>query len=107
MGLTRHHRVAIAGLGTVGFEVAQRIDRGEIEGLTLAAVSARDHVRARERMAGFRTPVEVAVAGDLAGRADIVVECAPAAVFREIAEPVVRAGKVPRRNQCRRPARSR
>ena len=95
MGLTRRdHTVAVAGLGTVGFEVAQRIDRGEIEGLTLAAVSARDHMRARERMAGFRTPVEVAVAGELAGRADIVVECAPAAVFREIAEPVVRAGRV-------------
>ena len=45
-------------------------------------------------MAGFRAPVEVVVAGDLAERADIVVECAPAAVFREIAEPVVRAGKI-------------
>ena len=88
------HSVAVAGLGTVGFEVAQRIDGGDVEGLTLAAVSARDHVRARERMAGFRAPVEVVVAGDLAERADIVVECAPAAVFREIAEPVVRAGKV-------------
>ena len=88
------HSVAVAGLGTVGFEVAQRIDGGDVEGLTLAAVSARDHVRARERMAGFRAPVEVVVAGDLAERADIVVECAPAAVFREIAEPVVRAGKI-------------
>ena len=88
------YSVAVAGLGTVGFEVAQRIDGGDVESLTLAAVSARDHVRARERMAGFRAPVEVVVAGDLAERADIVVECAPAAVFREIAEPVVRAGKI-------------
>ena len=90
----RSHSVGIGGLGTVGFEVARRIDGGEIDGLVLSAVSARDHARARERMAGFRTPVDVVVAGELAERADIVVESAPAAVFREIAEPVVRAGKV-------------
>ena len=86
--------VGIGGLGAVGFEVARRIDAGEIDGLTLAAVSARDHGRARERMAGFRTPADVVAAGELAARADIVVECAPAAVFREIAEPVVRAGRI-------------
>ena len=86
--------VGIGGLGTVGFEVARRIDGGEIDGLTLSAVSARDRVRARDRMRGFRSPVDVVVAGELAERADIVVESAPATVFREIAEPVVRAGKV-------------
>ena len=86
--------VGIGGLGAVGFEVARRIDAGEIDGLALAAVSARDHGRARERMAGFRTPADVVAAGELAARADIVVECAPAAVFREIAEPVVRAGRI-------------
>ena len=90
----RTHDVGIGGLGTVGFEVAQRIDRGEVEGLALAAVSARDHARARKRMAGFRKPVEVVVAAELAERADIVVESAPASVFHEIAEPAVRAGKV-------------
>ena len=85
--------VGIAGLGTVGFEVARRIDGGGVDGLVLAAVSARDHGRARERTAGFRTPVDVVAAGELAARADVVVECAPAAVFREIAEPAVRAGR--------------
>ena len=95
MDLTHRTRtVAVGGLGTVGFEVARRIDGGEIDGLTLSAVSARDHARARRRMRGFRAPVDVVAAADLAGRADIVVESAPAAVFRDIAEPVVRAGKV-------------
>ena len=89
----RVRTVGIGSLGTVGLEVARRIDAGEIDGLTLRAVSARDHARARNRMRGFRSPVDVVAAGDLAGCADIVVECAPAAVFREIAEPVVRAGK--------------
>ena len=86
--------VGIAGLGAVGFEVARRIDGGGVDGLVLAAVSARDHGRARERTAGFRTPVDVVAAGELAARADVVVECAPAAVFREIAEPAVRAGRI-------------
>ena len=89
----RIRAVAIAGLGTVGLEVARRIDAGELDGLALSAVSARDHARARDRMCDFHSPAEVVAAGDLAGRADIVVECAPAAVFREIAEPVVRAGR--------------
>ncbi|MCY4223006.1 MAG: aspartate dehydrogenase [Thiotrichales bacterium] len=86
--------VAVGGLGTVGFEVARRIDGGAIDDLTLSAVSARDHARARARMRGFRSPVDVVAVERLADRADIVVESAPAAVFREIAEPVVRAGKV-------------
>lgn len=90
----RIHTVGIGGLGTVGFEVARRIDGGGVDGLVLSAVSARDHAGARERMAGFRTPADVIAAGELAARADIVVECAPAAAFREIAEPVVRAGKI-------------
>lgn len=86
--------VGIGGLGTIGFEVARCIDGGGIDGLALAAVSARDHVRARNRMGGFRRPVDVVAAGELAERADIVVESAPAAAFHEIAEPAVRAGKV-------------
>ena len=90
----RIRTVAVGGLGTVGFEVARRIDAGGIDGLTLSAASARDRARARERMAGFRSPVDVVPARELAARADIVVESAPAAVFREIAEPVVRGGKV-------------
>ena len=90
----RTRRVAVGGLGTVGLEVARRIDGGEIDGLTLSAVSARDHARARERMRGFRSPVDVVAASELAGRADIVVESAPAAVFREIAEPAVRSGNI-------------
>ena len=89
----RVRTVGIGSLGTVGLEVARRIDAGEIDGLTLRAVSACDHERARSRMRGFRSPVDVVAAGGLAESADIVVECAPAAVFREIAEPVVRAGK--------------
>ena len=90
----RIHTVGIGGLGAVGFEVARRIDGGGVDGLVLSAVAARGHAGARERMVGFRTPADVVASGELAARADIVVECAPAAAFREIAEPVVRAGKI-------------
>src|ERR1700730_17226479 len=49
-------RVAIGGFGAIGKVVAERLDRG-IEGLTLAAVSARDTVRAAAAMAGFAGPM--------------------------------------------------
>ena len=87
-------RVAIAGLGTIGLEVARRIDAGDLPGITLSAVSAKNQARARERLSDFRSPPEILPLGALASAADIVVECAPAAVFMEIAEPVVEQGGV-------------
>ena len=86
-------KVAIAGLGAIGYQVARRLDDG-LAGLTLAAVSARDLDRARRRVAGFRAPPEVVPLEALAGLGDVVVECAPAALFRRIAEPAIAAGRV-------------
>lgn len=86
-------RVAVAGLGAVGLEVATRLARG-IESLTLTAVSARDRQRARERMARVDADVPVLPVEELARDADVVVECAPAAVFPAIAEPALKAGRV-------------
>ncbi len=85
-------RVAIAGFGAIGRAVAAALDRG-IDGLQLAAVSARDAARAERGMAGFAHPVPVLPLARLAGAADIVVECAPAAVLRDIAEPALAAGR--------------
>lgn len=87
-------RLAIAGLGAIGLELARRIDAGEVPGLELAAVSARDADKARRNLSGLARPPEVVPLAELAGRADVVVECAPAALFAEIAEPVLKAGKV-------------
>ncbi len=86
-------RIAIGSLGTVGSAVAQRLDQG-IDGLTLVAVSARDRARAAERMAGYRHPVPVLPLAELSGRADVIVECAPAGVFADVAEPAVKAGRI-------------
>ena len=86
--------VAIGGLGAIGLAVARALDAGSIEGLRLAAVSARDVAKAKRAMAGFGTEVPVVALGDLAGLADVVVECVPAAAFAEVAGPAVERGRI-------------
>jgi aspartate dehydrogenase len=81
-------RVALAGLGAIGSAVAQHLQKNAIPGMELVAVSARNKERAKAI-----TSVPVLPLGDLAGVADIVVECAPAALLSDIAAPVLRAGK--------------
>lgn len=84
--------VAIAGFGAIGRKVGERLDEG-IPGLRLAAVSARNVKRAADIVAKYRKQVPIAPVEKLIEFADIVVESAPAEIFAEIAEPVVRAGK--------------
>ena len=91
--MTKSLSVAIGGFGAIGMAVARKLDEG-IEGLHLAAISARDREAAAFRMQNFRNPVPVMAAGELAEHADIVVECAPAAIFTEIAEPALKAGRI-------------
>ena len=86
-------RVGIGGFGAIGKVVAQRLDQG-IEGLSLAAVAARDMARAAAAMHGFVRPVPVVPLARLWEDADIVIECAPAAVLREIAEPALAQGRI-------------
>lgn len=90
---TYQQRLAIAGLGTIGLEIARRIEAGELPGLNLTAVSARDRDRAAERVAGFRSPPKICSLSELADEADVIVECAPAAVFMEIAEAAIARGR--------------
>ncbi|MGH7095412.1 MAG: aspartate dehydrogenase [Stellaceae bacterium] len=85
-------RVAIAGFGAIGRVVAAHLDRG-IDGMRLAAVSARDAGRAAAAMAGFAVAPPVVPLSRLWEAAEIVVECAPAAVLRELAEPALAHGR--------------
>jgi aspartate dehydrogenase len=87
------YTVAIAGLGAIGLRVARAVDAGDVPGMTLAAVSARNLDGARARIAEFRQPPKAVPLSELAGHADLIVECVPAAAFREVAEPVIAAGK--------------
>ena len=89
---SRKRTVAVAGLGAVGQTVARSLDNG-IPGLKLVAVSARNRDRARGIVAGFQNDVPVVDLDRLAGMADIVVECLPAAAFPLVAEPALKAGR--------------
>ena len=90
--MSRGLGVAIGSLGTVGVALARRLVEG-VEGLELAAVSARDGRRARARLDALGSDAPVLPLEELAGAAQVVVECAPAAVFERIARPVVAAGR--------------
>ncbi|MDP6564819.1 MAG: aspartate dehydrogenase [Alphaproteobacteria bacterium] len=86
--------VAVGGLGAIGLPVARALDGGAIPGLRLVAVSARDRAGAKERLSSFAAPPPVLGLGDLAAAAEVVVECAPAASFEDIAGPAIEAGRV-------------
>jgi aspartate dehydrogenase len=90
---TSELRVAIGGFGAIGQEVAAKLDRGET-GLRLVAISARDHAKANANMAAFNNKVPILPLGELANHADIVVECVPAALFRDIAEAALGKGRI-------------
>lgn len=85
--------VGIAGLGAIGMEVAKRLDAG-IPGLKLAAVSARDAKAAAARLKAAGIKTSVVALPELARRADIVVECLPAAQFRTVAEAAIKRRRI-------------
>ncbi len=86
-------RVAIAGLGAIGAALARKLGAGEIPGIELVAVSARDHDKARATLGVSLSKLPILSLSELASVADVVVECAPAAIFEQIVRPVVEAGK--------------
>ncbi len=82
-------RVSIAGLGAIGQVVARELDRGGIPGLKLGAVSARDQQKAQAFVRNLAHAVPVVELEELGDYGDIVVECAPAALLAQIAEPAL------------------
>jgi len=56
-------------------------------------VSANDKARAIERMSALKTPVPVVDLAELAA-CDVVLECAPAEVFKDVAVAAIEAGKI-------------
>ena len=86
-------KVAIAGLGAIGTALARRLWEGAVPGMALTAVSARDQTKARTTLAKLGIDVPVVGIAALAEHADIVVECAPAAILGDIIAPVLKAKK--------------
>jgi aspartate dehydrogenase len=85
-------RVAIAGLGAIGRELARRLDKG-VPGLELAAVAARDAAKAQAWLDAEGIACPVVPLDALPAHADLAVECAPAAVLEQICRPMLAAGK--------------
>lgn len=86
-------RLAIAGLGAIGLKVARNVDDGEIPGIHLVAVAARDEAKARKTLERFKSPPAVLPIARLADGADVVIECIPSSLFRAVAQPVLEAGR--------------
>ncbi len=86
-------RVGIAGLGAVGLDVARRLIAG-VPGLTLAAVAVRDAKKAQRALPQAGDSVPLRTLADIADVCDVVVECLPPALFREIAFPVIEKGRI-------------
>lgn len=88
------YTVGICGLGAIGMKVAETLDGGGIDGMRVTAVSASDLDRAANRVSEFKSPPLAVRAEDLAVHADVVIECAPNAVFVPLAASVIEAGRI-------------
>ena len=86
-------RVGLAGLGAVGLDVARRLIAG-IPGLSLAAVAVRDTEKARRALPQIGDNISVRKATDLADDCDIVVECLPPSLFRDVAISAIDKGRI-------------
>jgi aspartate dehydrogenase len=87
-------RVGLAGLGAVGLEVARRLIDGAVPGLTLAAVAVRDADKARRNLPQIGDMIALRNATALADDCDIVVECLPPAMFRDVAITAIDKGRI-------------
>lgn len=87
-------RVGLAGLGAVGLGVAKRLIDGDIPGMTLAAVSVRDADKARRNLPQVGDMIALRTPAALADDCDVVVECLPPALFRDIAVAAIDKARI-------------
>ena len=87
-------KVGIGGLGAIGLTVARAIADGRLPGLELGAVSARDKEKANKRLASIGASAPVVSLKALAETCDVVVECAPAAAFPDVAGAAIARGRI-------------
>jgi aspartate dehydrogenase len=85
-------QVAIAGLGAIGRVVARRLADG-MPGLTLVCAAVRDRAKAKAWLDAERIDCLLVEPEAFPELADLVVECAPAAVLERICRPMLEAGK--------------
>ena len=85
-------RIAIAGLGEIGKTVARKLAQG-LPGLALAAITTRDRAKAQAWLDREGIACPLISLDELPAHADLVVECAPAAILDQICRPMLSAGK--------------
>ena len=90
-------RVAIAGFGAIGKVLGRRLTDGSMPAVSdhfeLVVIGARDVARTRAAVAATLTRmVPVVASTELAGKADILLECVPTPAFRSVVEPALAAG---------------
>jgi aspartate dehydrogenase len=85
-------RVAIAGLGAIGRTLAKRLAAG-MPGLSLACAAARDRAKAQAFLDAAKIDCPLVELDEFPARADLAVECAPAAILEAICTPMLKAGK--------------
>ena len=85
-------KVAICGVGAIGLKVAKCLDAGEIPGMVLSAVAARDHDKLKRNLTGFRHQPLILPVEQLGREADVVIECAPKSVFLAVADSAINNG---------------
>lgn len=93
MGTDRDITLGIAGLGAIGLKVARAVDTGDVPGVRLVAVSARDLAGARAKVSEFASIPDVMTANELVAHADVIVDCAPASAFADVAGPAIAQGR--------------
>ena len=86
-------RLAIAGMGTIGVAVVKAVESGALPETEITAVAARDADKCRGVLNQIGCDAPIMPLQDLHRNADVVLECAPAAIFDQIVRPTVLAGK--------------
>ena len=89
-----HRRAAIAGLGVIGMRVAKYLDEGAVPNISLSAVASRDPAKAAAASESLQSPPKVMPIESLADAADVIIDCTPAAIFRDVAVPAIEKGAI-------------
>ena len=86
-------KVGIVGCGTIGREVASKLDFRAVKGVDLGALSSRDLGRAMEFARTLNTPPPVVPLDDLVDKVDLVMESAGGHAVESIAMATLSKGK--------------
>ncbi len=86
-------KLGLAGLGTIGAAVLRHLAEHD-EGFDICGICVRSADKARALLEETGIDAPLLSPGDLAERAEIVVEAVPSSAFLEIATPAIEHGRV-------------